>query len=167
MLKVPFELMRDSEVFAQGVGKIVGMRLGRIGNRLFTTGNGAGQPQGIVGAAKLGITAGSPTAFAVDDLLGLAAGVPGDYRELPTCGWMMNSTTWLVAKKLKDVQGRYLWNEAGLDQWPIAINDHMPSPAAGTRPVLFGDFSRFLIRDIGGVRLSFLRRPLPKATSLA
>jgi HK97 family phage major capsid protein len=59
---VPLELIQDSNVDIEGFvqGRLV-TRIGRVTNRMFTTGTGTGQPNGIATAATVGVTAANGT----------------------------------------------------------------------------------------------------------
>ena len=72
---------------------------------------------------------------------------------------MFNDATLLALKKLNvgSADARPLWSmgmadgtPSTIDGIPYVINNDMPSIAAGTHPILFGDFSKFAIRDVQG-----------------
>jgi HK97 family phage major capsid protein len=60
-LRVSKELADDS-LFAMEalLGRLLGKRLGRIANNKLTVGTGSSQPNGIVTASSVGVTAASP-----------------------------------------------------------------------------------------------------------
>ena len=159
MVKIPFELLQDSAIdLASLVGNILGERIGRIQNDHFTTGTGAGQPKGIVTASTLGVTAASATAVKGDELIDLIHSVDSAYRI--GAGFMMHDNLFLHLAKLKDGQGQYLLQ--GLTDsavmrirgFPITINQSMQSSVAtATKTILFGQLSKYKIRDAGEVRL--------------
>ncbi len=114
IVTIPFELLQDQgpgfdiEAFTR---RALATRIARITNRLFTTGTGTGQPQGIVtatGIGKVGLT-GQTAAVLPDDLVDLEHSVDPAYRSMPGVGWMWHDTTLRQLKKLKDSQGRPLW----------------------------------------------------------
>ena len=153
-------LLQDSGIDLSPVlTKIMAERIGRITNTHFTTGTGAGQPQGIITGAAAGVTAASATAITYDELIKLQHTVDPAYRSLPTSGWMFNDATFELLRKLKDSDGRPIWQQkdvSGMDGGPPGnllgspyfINQDMAGPATGNKSILFGDFSNFWIRDV-------------------
>ena len=58
VVAVPFELLQDSNVDIEAfVQQRLITRLGRVTNRMFTTGTGTAQPKGVATAATVGVTA--------------------------------------------------------------------------------------------------------------
>lgn len=148
------ELMQDSAIDVPTIlGDLLGERLGRIQADHFTTGTGSSQPQGVVTGSTKGVDAASATALAVDDLLGLIHSVDRAYR--PQAGFMMNDAILLAVRKLKDSQGRPVFTESyregepdRLFGYPIFVNNSMDSTIVATKKtVLFGDFSKYIVRD--------------------
>lgn len=101
----------------------------------------------------------------VDALYDVLYSLRPSYRAGPGVGWMMNSTTAQALSKLKDGDGRYLW-EPGLREgtsdrllgFPVALDENMPSVGANAFPVAFGNWRRgYRIVDRLGTRL--LRDP--------
>lgn len=159
MVQVPIELLEDSAINVAAIlGQMLGERIARITNRHFTVGTGASQPFGIVTQAATGKTAASATAIAADEILDLIHSVDPAYRN--GAGFMFHDNTLLAIRKLKDGEGRYLWQSSlqvgepdRLHGHPIAINQHMPQIATGVKAMLFGMFSKYKIRDVAGFRL--------------
>lgn len=163
VVTVPFELLQDTRVDLEGF--IVGAlstRIARITNRLFTTGTGTGQPQGVVTASAVGKTGltGQTTSIIYDDLVDLEHSVDPAYRIMPGVGWMMHDSSLKVLKKLKDSQGRPLWlpglavsEPDTILSYRYTINQNVPVMAANAKSVLFGDFGKYLIRDVMAVSL--------------
>lgn len=159
LIRVSTSLMQDS-AFAMGnvVAEILGERLGRGTSRHYTTGTGGSQPQGIVTAATNGKTTASATAVTFDEIMDLIHSVDPAYRG--SAGFMMHDNIVLAIRKLKDGNGQYLWqqsNQVGVPdrllQYPITINQHMQSSlATATKTMLFGDFSKYKIRDVADIR---------------
>lgn len=160
LVQVPVELLEDSAFdLASEIGRMLGERLGRITNRHFTVGTGGGQPEGIVPGSTLGVTAASATAIAADEILDLIHSVDPSYRT--GAGFMLHDSILLHIRKLKDGNGQYLWSQginAGMPDrlggYPITPNQHMQSSVAtGTKTIVFGQLSKYKIRDVAGVRL--------------
>jgi HK97 family phage major capsid protein len=161
LIAVSFQLMQDSFFSIENlVADIAGQRLGRILNLHFTTGDGAAKPTGIVTAAALGKTGatGQTTSVIYDDLVDLMHAVDPAYR--PGAKWMMHDATIRVIRKLKDTQGRPLWEpslQAGqpdtLLGYPIVVNNDVPVMAANAKSILFGALDKYKVRQVKGVTL--------------
>ena len=159
LVKIPFELFQDS-AFNMGelLGQLLGERIARNAAALYTTGTGSSQPNGAVTASALGVTAAGAAAITADELIDLFHSVGRSYRRNGT--FMMADATAKLIRKLKDGDSQYLWNpgiQAGqpdvLLGRPVVTNDDMPAATTGLKSVLFGDFSKFWIRDVANVRI--------------
>jgi HK97 family phage major capsid protein len=161
-IALPFELVQDSFIDIETyIQTLLALRLGRIQNRHFTVGTGTGQPMGLVTAAgvgKVGAT-GNTVLIGYDDLVDLEHSVDPAYRSGPGVGYMFHDTTLKAVRKVKDTQGRPIFvpgYEAGnpggapdrLMGREITINQHCPVMAANAKSVVFGMFSKYLIRDV-------------------
>jgi HK97 family phage major capsid protein len=158
---VSMEILQDS-FFDVGtiLRDLLAERIGRITNTHFTTGTGSGQPQGVVTASGLGKTgaSGQTTSIIQEDLIDLEHSVDPLYR--PNCRYMLADSSLKVIKKLKDSTGRWLFqpnNEAGLaasnqrptiNGYPYEINQDVAAMTASAKSVLFGDFNRYVVRDV-------------------
>lgn len=153
---VSLELLQDSSYDIEAyVVKLLGLRLGRATNRYFTLGTGVNQPQGIVTAAgigKIGAT-GQVSSVTYDDLVDLEHSVDPIYRS--SAQWMLHDQSVRKIKQLKDSQGRPLWLPGLAVKAPDTIlnygyvlNQHMATMAASAKSMLFGDLSKYLIRDV-------------------
>jgi HK97 family phage major capsid protein len=159
-IRVPAELLEDSAFnLVALLGQMIGERLGRIGNRKFTVGSGANEPRGVLTAAALGKTAAGASAILADELLDLEHSIDPAYRN-DRCAWMMHDSTLALIRKLKDGEGRYLWEQSlqvgqpdRILGYPVSINQHMPTVTNSAKTILFGDFSRYKIRDVNTIRL--------------
>jgi HK97 family phage major capsid protein len=90
--------------------------------------------------------------------MGLKHSVNRAYRQ--NAEWMFNDNTLLAIKKLTDSNNRPLWSPgiaAGepdrFDGDRYVVNDDMPDMAASAKPILYGDFSNYFIRDVLGIQL--------------
>lgn len=164
MMKMPAELLEDSAFdLASTAGDLAGERLGRVQARHFTVGTGASQPQGIVTGATLGKTAASSSAIAADEIIDLIHSVDPAYRRDPSFGLMMHDLILAVIRKMKDGQGRYLFEEGNngapdrVKGVKLTINQSMDSTvASGKKTLLCGAFRKFKIRDVNVIRMKRL-----------
>jgi HK97 family phage major capsid protein len=159
---VPFELLRDNAVNLVAVlSEMLGERLGRIQNTKYTTGSGANTPKGIVTCAAAGVTAASATAIAFDELIDLEHSLDPSRRRMPGVGYMFHDSILKALRKLKDGEGRYLWQSGAnsgapdtLNTFPYTINQDMASAiSSGAVTVLFGQMSKYKIRQVNSIRL--------------
>ncbi|AOJ74344.1 MULTISPECIES: phage major capsid protein [Burkholderia cepacia complex] len=163
-IALPFELVQDSFIDIEAyIQSLLAMRLGRVQNRHFTIGDGVTQPNGIVtavGTGKIGAT-GQTLNIVYDDFVDLEHSVDPAYRNMPGVGYMMHDSSVKVVRKIKDAQGRPIFvpgyeadamvNGGAPDRLmgrPITINQHMPVMAANAKSILFGQMSKYVIRDV-------------------
>lgn len=165
IVAVPIELLQDSQVDIEAlVNQRFVDRLGRLMNAGFTTGNGTTAPNGFVTAAGTGVTlgTGNTTSLTYAGFVDLVHSVDPAYRAAPNCVMMMNDATVKAARKVLDNSNRPIFSP-GWDNtfgqaangtpdtlmgYRIVINQDMAVPAANAKTVAFGDFSKYLIRDV-------------------
>ena len=155
---IPIELLQDSAIDVEAeVKAALAERIFRITNTHYTTGDNTSKPQGIVVGAALGKAGatGQTTSLIYDDLIDLQHSVDAAYRRSPSCGYMFADSTLKILKKLKDSQGRPLWvpgvsmkEPDTINGYRYAINNDIAAMAASAKSMLFGDFSKYLIRDV-------------------
>lgn len=153
------ELLEDSAFnMAAEIGMMLGERLGRGTSAHFATGTGTGQPEGISVGSALGTTA-AGSAITGDEMIDLAHSVDPAYR-MANAYYVMNDSTLAAIRKLQDSQGQYLWQpslQAGApglyNGYPVQVDQGMADIGAAAVSVVFGDFSRYVIRDVASVRL--------------
>ena len=164
-VKWSMELAADSNFnWEQLLGELLGERLGRRANVELTTGDGSGDPNGIVTASSAGVTAAAATAITTDELMDLQHSVDPAYRSSPKCRWMFNDATFKAVRKMKDGNGQYLWDPGisggpgpSLLGKPYSINQAMASIATGTKPIIFGDFGKYYVRKVGAPIVGVMR----------
>jgi HK97 family phage major capsid protein len=162
-ITIPNQLFQDSGVPVEDLlVNSFGIRFGR--------GIGAANVTTLLAAAQLGATAqGDPNtnnatganSLGIDDLLSLMGSIDPSYVNSPKCWWAMSNSTLIAIFKLKDKQGRYLLHVSRDDNGELLLFDKRVaicpslanigtsgSPLVGNIPVLFGDFSRFVVRTV-------------------
>jgi HK97 family phage major capsid protein len=159
MIKVSDELLNDS-VFdiASYIATEFARRIGAAEEEAFFTGNGSGKPLGILaatGGAETGVTAASATAITMDEVLDLFYSLRAPYRR--NAVFLMNDSTVKALRKLKNGAGDYIWQPsvtAGTPDTilnrPVYTSAFMPSLAAGTKTILFGDLGYYWVADREG-----------------
>ncbi|KWT67002.1 Phage major capsid protein [Hyphomicrobium sulfonivorans] len=146
--------------------------------KAFVTGNGTNKPKGFldyttalnsawewgkIGVVETGVSAAFPSSDPVDKLIDLVYALKAGYRA--NAHFVLNRSTQSLIRKMKDADDNYLWQpsvNAGeaptLMGFPVAESEDMPSIAANSLSIAFGDFRRgYLIVDRIGIRV--LRDP--------
>lgn len=161
----------DGVMLRRKLPEWLGTRIGRLKNRMGTNGLGVGssQPSGAVPSAALGVTAAAANGIVFDEVIDLTHALELGIRENNQCKFMFTDQTLKMFRKIKDTQGRYLWQvdarsgaPATLDTHQYILNQNMPQVGTGLKSVLFGNFMAYKWRDVvgagsqGGVRMRTL-----------
>lgn len=158
IMPISWELLQDSQFDIESLlVNQLGESFNRAMNDHFTNGaaNATATPRGIVKAANnvAGEATGSITA---DDILSLMAGVNAAYWR--NAKFMFNQSTLIHLMKLKDEDGRYIWNpdmaggaRASIFGHGYQLNPDMDDIAATKNPIIFGDFKKYKVRIVRGV----------------
>lgn len=155
-IALPVELIQDSaiDIIAFVVNRLV-TRIARKQNSDFTIGAGTTLPDGVVPKAALGKAGATGQTLTViyDDLFDLKHSVNRAYRV--NGKFMLNDLSVAIVSKLKETTGRPIWEPSTtmaspdtLLGHPVVINDDIVAMAASAKSILFGDFSKYAIRDV-------------------
>lgn len=160
-VQVSSELENDTGVnLTEYLARIGGEALGNGSGAHFVTGSGAAQPNGVVTASTLGVTGGAGVtgAFTADNLIDLFYSVGPAYRAKGS--WLLSDGAMKAVRKLKDTTNQYLWvpglvggEGSTLLGAPVLNDPNVAAPALSAKSVVFGDLSRYFIRDVKGVRV--------------
>ena len=122
----------------------------------FLNGDGVNKPTGIFDSKKggeLGVTTKAQTINA-DELIDLAYSLDRPYRK--KAAFILNDATVAQIRKLKDVNGAYIWQPSLKDGepdrllgYPAYTSAFAPKAEKGKLAVAFGDFSYYKIGDRG------------------
>ena len=122
----------------------------------FIKGDGVKKPTGVLTSASAGITSASATAITTDELIDMQHALKRQCRA--KARWMFNDATVKFLRKLKDTEGRYIWQPsltAGAPDLvlnkPYEISEHLDTLAANKVVALYGDFSWYRILDRRGL----------------
>ncbi len=90
-----------------------------------------------------------------DEIIKLFFSLKAEYRKKGV--WLMNDSTALTLRTLKDNDGNYLWNQDNdtIIGKPVCISEYMPNAESGSKAIAFGDLSYYWIVN---------RRPLAVRT---
>ena len=122
----------------------------------FLNGDGVNKPTGIFDSKKggeLGVTTKAQTITA-DELIDLVYSLDRPYRK--KAAFILNDATVAQIRKLKDVNGAYIWQPSLKDGepdrllgYPAYTSAFAPKTEKGKLAVAFGDFSYYKIGDRG------------------
>lgn len=164
-----YEVFEDSALQAQLPG-LIAESMDYAEGTTFITGSGSGAPKGIVtalsGTAGVTVTATTRgqfnTASAVD-VFALVNALPSRYEDSAT--WVANKSTFNNIKQMSTASnGSYFWSDfnasigSPLLGSPIAQSSDMATAqTSGTKLIVLGDFSQYLIYDRIGVSVEFVQ----------
>lgn len=149
-----FELLQDEGVnLQQFIMSAIAERFARGTNRHYTVGTGSSQPKGFIPASSSGVTAATATSVSYADLVDLEHSVDPAYRN--GASFQMKDATIKIIKKLVDGEQRPLWSSGiavrepnTILGYPYNYNEHMAAVQASNKSVAFGNFNKFVIRDV-------------------
>ena len=159
---VSMELLQDSAIsIPELLGELLAARIARIQADHFALGTGTGQPQGIAVGAGDGGTTTAAGAISVDDLLSLRNKVDLAYRA--NGAFIMSDATLAAVQKLRyATTGEPVFVTDYRDPMapvrlfghPIVIDNSLPAvTTTGGVAAVFGDLSKYIIRDAMGLTL--------------
>ena len=163
LVTVSRELLEDAGIDIVGfIARQAGNALGNIVNQRLAIGTGTNDPRGIVTASAEGKVGGTTVggAFDADDLIDLVHSIDAGYANKPSgVGFQMRRATIGTLRKLKDQDGRYIYDptqgtQALLLGYPIFENPHVPAIATSAKSVVFGDMSYYHVRQVGGIEVA-------------
>ncbi|MEO4000319.1 phage major capsid protein [Mesorhizobium sp. CAU 1732] len=137
----------------------------------FVSGDGTNKPKGLLTYTTVGshpwgaipsVNSGDAAALTTDGLINLVYDLPSE--RTPNARFTMNRKTQGEIRKLRDGQDSYIWQPglvsgqpATILGFPVTEMAAMPDVAADAIPVVFGDFTGYLVIDRMGIRI--LRDP--------
>ena len=176
-IKLSWKLLEDAPqrmgLMDNVIADLLGERIGRTGNKLLTVGTGGTtEPNGIVTGATNGVTGVNKTnGPTVDQVKDLIHSVDRAYRIAGAMRFMFNDSMELFLRKIKE--GGTSTNAANVPLWdaadirsgvpatllghPYSVNNDMDSLAGSKNIMVFGDFTKFWVRRVKGMRFVVLR----------
>jgi len=165
LITLSSELVNDASFDILGyVAEALGINAGLALGTDIAVGNGSSKPSGVVQTASTGKTGSASVAgaFSADDLIDLFYSVGPQYRRSPKCAWLFRDATLAAVRKLKDGAGRYLFDDLNTPSMlpaegqilgkPVYTDPNIAAVALSAKSVVFGDFSKFVVRLVNGVR---------------
>lgn len=136
--------------------------IGRAEDTAFMVGSGTGQPKGLRQYTGYHTIAQAGAHLSGDDLINVYHALPYQYRQMGNPCWIVNDATLAVIRRLKDANGRYIYEEgwgAALTQEgttptllgkPVLVQNDIPTNLGGgtnASEIWFGDLNYLLIGD--------------------
>ena len=161
MPKISQRLLDDSAFDIEGwLAERIASKFARAEAAAFIAGDGVDKPKGFLahpavaeaawawgslGYVATGVDGDFASTNPADAIIDLVYSLGADYRA--GASFVMNSKTAGVVRKMKDLDGRFLWSDglaagepARLLGYPVLVAEDMPDIATGARAVAFGDF---------------------------
>lgn len=163
IVKVSYQLLQDAAFDLDAfLVNTLGERIARGQNAHFTTGTGSSQPQGLITAGSSALTTASATAITADEILTLIHSVDKSYRNSASFALMGADTTAAAIRKLgvgssNDfpvfIPGMAAGEPDRVFGVPFYTNNDMAAIAATNKPLVAADFSKYVVRNAGGVQM--------------
>lgn len=160
----------SSELATDGHPDLIGFLSKQAGEALalaygahLMTGTGSGQPTGALTTATAGVTGptGTATSFGTQatagqgtDLLNsLYGSVAEPYALSPATAFLLRNATRTAIANLKTTQGDLVGTSyIAQSPAPFLVDPHVSAMGANAESVVFGDWSRYVVRIAGGLR---------------
>lgn len=166
-----YEIFEDSNQL-QALPGLIGESMDFAESAAFVTGSGSGAPKGIItalsGTAASTVTAttrGAFTTASAVDVFAVLNALASRYEDSAT--WLGNKATFNTIKQMSTgSNGSYFWSDfnnavgegSGLLGSPVAKSSTMATAqTSGTKLLVLGDFSQFLIYDRIGTQVEFIQ----------
>lgn len=175
LIEATEELLLDSAIDVNGwFTNAVAQQIAQAEGAAFVSGDGSAKPTGLLSGPTPVTTddatrdagtleyvpTGDAGAITVDSLTDLFFAPKAQHRQ--NGSWIMSSATGAALEKLKDADGRSIWQTSlsadtpnTLLGRPVVFDEHLPAIAGDAFPVAFGDVrAGYLIADSGGLRIT-------------
>lgn len=157
LLPVTEQLLADANInLVQFITELFAEAIGLAEDQAFFTGSGSGQPKGITQETinSAGIAGASPT---FDDVIDLIDMVPQRVTMSPKAAFIGHRKVKRQLRKVKDVDGNYIWRDGGSASNNTGETARLPSTLYGypyyevnflpQSELYFGDWSMYIIGD--------------------
>lgn len=155
------EALSDAGADLQGyLATQTGEALGRALGAHLINGTGVGQPKGVLTSATVGVS--TPKADlgsqanpgeGTDLLNNLHGSLVDGYAQSPACAFITRNATLAAVRNLKTSSGDPVGSSyVAAPPAPFLTDGAMPLMSAGKRSILLGDWSRYFVRMVNGIR---------------
>lgn len=163
-VRVSMQLLQDNAFDLNSfLAEAMGERIARKSNLDFTLGDGSSKPSGILAASAAGSTTASATAITADDVLNLIYSIDPSYRNKASFGLMANDAVISAIRALglgssNDfpvfIPSMQVGEPDKLFGYNLYYNNDMASAiTTGQKTLLAADFSKYVVRSVGGVQM--------------
>ena len=163
IVKVSYQLLQDAAFDLDAfLVDTLGQRIARGQNAHFTTGTGSSQPTGLITAGSSALTTASATAITADEILSLIHSVDKSYRNSASFALMGADSTAAAIRKLgvgssNDfpvfIPGMAAGEPDRVFGVPFYCNNDMAAIATTNKQLVAADFSKYVVRNAGGVQM--------------
>ena len=164
-IRISQELLNDSAFdLASFIVHEFQRRAGAAEEEAIISGDGSHKPIGLLHdtlGAQVGVTTASAAAITSDELIDLQHSLKSGYRR--KASFIMNDAVIKAIRKLKDGQGQYIWQPSIREGVPdmilnnrVYVSNYMPLVEAGSKVILYGDYSYYWLADRAGRTLQRL-----------
>ena len=153
MTLVTDELLEDSVFDIEDfIADEFAMRLANAEEDAFLHGDGDGKPLGLTRQLESVVTTENAGIIQIEDLLELQYAIPEPYRD--NAVFLMSDAAVRELCKIRSAFDRNIWEGDMCKDVPVKllgkqviVCDALPAPESGSMPILYGDFSRYVIGD--------------------
>lgn len=164
LVRVSWQLLNDSAFALEPfLARKLGERIGRAMAAHAVSGTGSGQPAGLITGLTTGVTGTGTSAISYDNLVDLEHTIDPAYR--PNARYVLSDGALKVLRKLKDADGRPLFQPVPAPGFPATINGNpytiensMATPGASAKTIVYGDIAEaYLVRMVQGIQMVVMR----------
>ncbi|MCF0154102.1 phage major capsid protein [Megasphaera sp.] len=164
LIKISRSLINNTEFdVAAYVINEMALRIAEFLEHELLVGNGNNAMTGVLSAANTNVyTTQAATAISADDLIAVQVKLPQALRK--NTAWIMNTSTMLAIRQLKDGEGRYMLQPDLTRGFgyvllgaPVYESDTVDSIAAGKAVIAYGDFSGLYVNLRPGIETQVLQ----------
>ena len=163
-VRVSMQLLQDNAFDLNSfLAEAMGERIARKSNLDFTLGDGSSKPSGILAASAAGSTTAGANAITADDILNLIYSIDPSYRNKASFGLMANDAVISAIRALglgssNDfpvfIPSMQVGEPDKLFGYNLYYNNDMASAiSTGQKTLLAADFSKYVVRSVGGVQM--------------
>lgn len=166
-IKISIEMLQDGVIDIDAfVRDALSERFGRATEGHYATRSSteSSGPHGIVNDSTGAVAVAGSSALTPEDLISLIHAVDPAYRGAPGVAWQMHDTTTeLIAKLRTGSSGNFIWQpglQSGMPDrllgYRLVINNSFQQFTAQAKPIFFGDWGQYWIRDVRPMTLQTL-----------
>lgn len=155
-------LVEDATNLVDILNDLIVVTLAMDEDAAFITGDGAGKPRGLLPSSANShsfseVVSGNASTLKVETVKGLRRGIATQYRMGGRASWLANSDTADDIEQFQDGNGRFYFEDLSIGQPFLRYkwweSEAMPDVASDAYPLLFGDFSGYMIVERLGLSI--------------